>query len=114
MKSKVIIALRVVFAVILMTAYASAQQAASAVCTAQATVIPAVTLRTTVNLESSPSNSLVPRTGVFLSGEGVIRLKVESAEKPHEVTIDLQRESKELKEKTFSRINKIKIEYLSS
>jgi len=54
------------------------------------------------------------QTGVSLSGEGVIRLKVESAEKSHEVTIDLQRESRRLNDKTFSRINKIRLEYLSS
>ncbi|MCX6143013.1 MAG: hypothetical protein NTZ35_07315 [Ignavibacteriales bacterium] len=114
MKSKVIIVLQVVLAITLTTECVNAQQTASAVCAVQATVIPAVTLRTAVNPGSSPSNSLVPRTGVLLSGEGVIRLKVESAEKAHEITIDLQRESKELKEKTFSRINRIKIEYMSS
>jgi uncharacterized cupredoxin-like copper-binding protein len=114
MKHKVYILLRAVFAITVVTGCVSAQQSVSAICTAQATVVPAVTLRTTVNLENSSSNSLVPRTGMFLSGEGVIRLKVESAEKPHEVTIDLQHESKELKEKTFSRINKVRIEHLSS
>ena len=114
MRNKAIIALRAVFAVTVMTACVSAQQSASAICTVQATVVPAVTLRTTVNLENSSSNGLVPRTGMFLSGEGVIRLKVESAEKPHEATIDLQRQSTELKEKTFSRINKVRIEHLSS
>jgi hypothetical protein len=97
-----------------LTVGVSAQQATSAVCAVQATVIPAVTLRTSVNLESSTSNSLVPRTGVFLTGEGVIRLKVESSEKPHEITIDLQRESGAVKDKTFSKINKIQVEYLSS
>jgi hypothetical protein len=114
MKSKVIIVLRAVFAVILMSACVNAQQTESAACTAQATVVPALTLRTTVNLERSSSTSLVPRNGVFLSGEGVIRLKIESAEKPHEVTIDLQRESGAVKNKTFSKISKIKVEYLSS
>jgi hypothetical protein len=114
MRNKVIIVLRAVFAITIMTACVSAQQSASAVCTVQATVIPAVTLRTMVNLGNSPSNSLVPRTGMFFSGEGVIRLKVESAEKPHEITIDLQRESGGLKERTFSKISKIKLEYLSS
>jgi hypothetical protein len=114
MKSKVIIVLQTVLGITLMTSAVSAQQATSAVCAVQATVLPAVTLRTSVNLESSPSNTLVPRTGVILSGEGVIHLKVESSEKQHEITIDLQRESGALKDKTFSRINKIKVEYLSS
>jgi hypothetical protein len=114
MKNKVIIVLQLVFTITFMIECVSAQQTASAVCAVQATVITAVSLRTTVNLESSLSHSLVPRTGVFLSGEGVIRLKVESSEKPHEMTIDLQRESGKLKDKTFSRINKIKVEYLSS
>jgi hypothetical protein len=114
MKSKVIIVLQAVLGITLMTSAVSAQQATSAVCAVQATVLPAVTLRTSVNLESSSSNSLVPRTGLFLSGEGVIHLKVESSEKLHERTIDLQRESGALKDKTFSRISKIKVEYLSS
>jgi hypothetical protein len=114
MRNKVIILLRAVFAVTVMTACVSAQQSASAVCAVQATVIPAVTLRTMVNLGNSPSNSLVPRTGLFLSGEGVIRLKVESAERPQETTIDLQRESGGLRDRTFSKISKIKLEYLSS
>jgi hypothetical protein len=114
MKSKVIIALQLVFAITLMIECVSAQQTASAVCAVQATVVPAVSLRTTVNLESSPSHSLVPRTGVFLSGEGVIRLKVESSEKPHETTIDLQRESGALRDRTFSKISRIRLEFLSS
>ena len=114
MRNKHIISLLPVFVILLTAPCVKAQQAASAICTVQATVIPAVTLRTTTNPESSSSISSPMQTGVFLSGEGVIRLKVESAEKAHEVTIDLQRESRGLNDKTFSRINKIRLEYLSS
>jgi hypothetical protein len=114
MRNKHTIVLLPVIAILLTTPCVRAQQAAYAVCTVQATVVPAVTLRTTTNLESSSSNSSPLQTGVSLSGEGVIRLKVESTEESHEVTIDLQRESRELKDKTFSRINKIRLEYLSS
>jgi hypothetical protein len=114
MRNRLTIVILAAIALLLTAPCLRAQQAASAVCTVQATVLPAITLRTITNLESASSHSSVLRTEVSLSGEGVIRLKVESTEQSHEVTIDLQRESKELKDKTFSRINKIKVEYLSS
>jgi hypothetical protein len=114
MRNQLAISFLLAIMILLATPCVRAQQAASAVCTVQATVVPAVTLRTTTNPENLLSVSSSAQTGVSLSGEGVIRLKVESAEKPHEVTIDLQRESRELNDKRFSRINKIRLEYLSS
>jgi len=114
MRNKLFIFLLPGLALLLTTPCVRAQQSGSAVCNVQATVVPAITLRTTTNPESSSSISAPMQTGVSLSGEGVIRLKVESAEKSHEVTIDLQRESRRLNDKTFSRINKIRLEYLSS
>jgi hypothetical protein len=114
MRKNLFIVLLPVLAALLTAPCVRAQQAASAVCTVQATVIPSVTLRTTTSPENVSSISSSAQTGVSLSGDGVIRLKVESAEKPHEVTIDLQRESRGLNDKRFSRINKIRLEYMSS
>lgn len=108
------IGLVILSGVFLFPPFLSAQQTTSAVCTVQATVVPAATLKTTLKDESSPTNASQQRTGLTLCGEGVILLKVDSAEQFEASAIKLQQESKEIKDRAYSRIRKIRVEYLSS
>ncbi len=64
--------------------------------------------------EGSISQAPHKRTALILSGEGVLQLKVDSEEPFEAATIELKQESKEINHRAFSRINKMRLEYLSS